>query len=254
MPIIYSLISRGPNVLAEYTSSGLSGNFSTVSRVLLKKIDLSNNKCSYVYDKYIFHYIVNNNIIYLSMTHNDFNRSIAFQYLSEVQERFIQSYGDRAQSAIAFAFNQDFQRVLANLVEKYNNLTTSGDKITQINKQLGEVKDAMLSNIDNVLQRGEKIELLVDKTETLEQHAFKFQRGAKALKRQMCIKNIKWTIALLIVLGLVIYIILAIACGETTGQHYYSHYQHSFKPYLTHFIFVSVLCIAVGGGDLPKCK
>jgi hypothetical protein len=36
MPLIYSLVSRSIHVLAEYTSSGLTGNFSTVSRVLLK--------------------------------------------------------------------------------------------------------------------------------------------------------------------------------------------------------------------------
>jgi hypothetical protein len=36
MPLIYSLVSRSIHVLAEFTSSGLTGNFSTVSRVLLK--------------------------------------------------------------------------------------------------------------------------------------------------------------------------------------------------------------------------
>lgn len=36
MPLIYSLVSRQTQVLAEYTSSGLTGNFSTVTRVLLK--------------------------------------------------------------------------------------------------------------------------------------------------------------------------------------------------------------------------
>lgn len=36
MPIIYSLVSRSIHVLAEYTAAGLTGNFSTVSRVLLK--------------------------------------------------------------------------------------------------------------------------------------------------------------------------------------------------------------------------
>lgn len=78
-----------------------------------------------------------------------------------------------------------------------------------------------MENIDQVLKRGEKIELLVDKTEILEQHAFKFQRGARTLKRQMCIKNAKWTACIIIAVALTIYVILAISCG---------------------------------GADLPKCK
>ena len=36
MPLIYSLVSRSISVLAEYTANGLTGNFSNVSRVLLK--------------------------------------------------------------------------------------------------------------------------------------------------------------------------------------------------------------------------
>lgn len=67
--------------------------------------------------------------------------------------------------------------------------------------------------MSSVFQRGEKIELLVDKTDQLEAHAFKFHRGARTLKRQMCLKNAKWIIAIVIVLAIVIYVILAIACG-----------------------------------------
>jgi hypothetical protein len=53
MPIVYALISRGKTVLAEYTST--SGNFPTVTRVLLSKIPTENSKMSYVYDKFVTH-------------------------------------------------------------------------------------------------------------------------------------------------------------------------------------------------------
>jgi hypothetical protein len=42
-----------------------------------------------------------------------------------------------------------------------------------------------------VLARGEKIELLVDKTEALNQSAKKFQKSAKTLKNAMWWKNVK---------------------------------------------------------------
>ena len=211
MPLIYSLVSRSIHVLAEYTSSGLTGNFSTVSRVLLKKIPDQDNKCSYIYDKYVFHYMVSDGLTYLCMSDTEFSRPLAFQFLNDVMARFQATYGDRAKTAIAFAFNADFARVLQAQMEKYN---SEGDpKIAKIRQQLGEVKDVMMENIDRVLLRGEKIELLVDKTEILEQHAFKFHRGARTLKRQMCMKNAKWICAITMALALIIYIILAIACG-----------------------------------------
>jgi vesicle-associated membrane protein 7 len=225
MPLIYSLISREVQVLAEFTAPGLSGNFSAVSRVLIKKaIQSGDSRASYVYDHYVFHYIVADRFIYLTLSDQEFPRSVAFAYLAEIQSRFQFTYGERAKTAIAFAFNADFSKVLQLQMEKFNDQANGkggNDKIAQINKQIGEVKDNMLRNIDQVLERGERIELLVDKTEVLEQHAFKFQRGAKTLKRQMCIKNAKWTIIAIVVFTLVLYIILAIACG---------------------------------GADLPKCK
>ena len=39
----------------------------------------------------------------------------------------------------------------------------------------------MQSNIDAVLERGEKIDLLVEKTEALDSNAFKFERSSKVV-------------------------------------------------------------------------
>lgn len=67
MSILYAIISRGKTVLAEYTST--TGNFPTVTRVLLSKIQSEQDgKMSYIYDQYIFHYIVENHLIYMCMT------------------------------------------------------------------------------------------------------------------------------------------------------------------------------------------
>ena len=50
MPIFYALVARGTVVLAEHT--GRSGNFPTVTRVLLGKISpTSDSKMSYIYDE-----------------------------------------------------------------------------------------------------------------------------------------------------------------------------------------------------------
>lgn len=49
VPQVYALVSREKTVLAEYTAS--SGNFPTVTRVLLAKIPSHDGRMSYVYDK-----------------------------------------------------------------------------------------------------------------------------------------------------------------------------------------------------------
>eukprot|EP00614_Pseudopedinella_elastica_P037245 CAMPEP_0181285816 /NCGR_PEP_ID=MMETSP1097-20121128/16224_1 /TAXON_ID=35684 /ORGANISM="Pseudopedinella elastica, Strain CCMP716" /LENGTH=223 /DNA_ID=CAMNT_0023389513 /DNA_START=27 /DNA_END=698 /DNA_ORIENTATION=- len=66
MTILYSLISRGKTVLAEFTVT--SGNFPQITRVLLGKIQLDKDvKMSYVYDSHVFHYIVEDGIVYMCM-------------------------------------------------------------------------------------------------------------------------------------------------------------------------------------------
>lgn len=84
MPIVYSLIARKKSVLAEYTSS--TGNFPTVTRVLLAKIPEQDGKMSYVYDKHVFHYIVDQGMTFLCMSDENTKRRITFAFLEDIKQ------------------------------------------------------------------------------------------------------------------------------------------------------------------------
>jgi hypothetical protein len=47
----------------------------------------------------------------------------------------------------------------------------------------------MVQNIDSILARGERIEVLVDKTDSMAHQAHAFRRGARGVRRQMWWKN-----------------------------------------------------------------
>lgn len=57
--------------------------------------------------------------------------------------------------------------------------------------EIDEVKEVMVANIERVLERGEKIELLVDKTDNLNQQAFRFKKQSTYLRRALWWKNCK---------------------------------------------------------------
>ena len=61
--------------------------------------------------------------------------------------------------------------------QEFYNSNPSSDNISRVQAQIDTVKDVMIENIDRVLERGEKIELLVDKTDRLNQQAFKFEKS-----------------------------------------------------------------------------
>ena len=64
-----------------------------------------------------------------------------------------------------------------------------------------------------MLERGEQIELLVDKAEDLGDGAFEFKKRSTGLKRMMCMKNAKMTAICLIVLIAIILFIVGVSGG-----------------------------------------
>jgi vesicle-associated membrane protein 7 len=212
MPIFYALVARGKTVLAEFTAR--SGNFPTITRVLLDRISSDNQKMSYVYDKHVFHYMVEAGITYLCLAADASRRRVPFAFLDDIKERFSGMYGQRAQTAIAFAMNAEFARVLQDRMDYYNT-NPDADKFGAIHNKIGEVKDIMMENIDKVLARGEKIELLVDKTNQLSVSAQRFQKQSRNLKNQMWWKNVKMWAMIIFVCLVVLYIILGLICGFT---------------------------------------
>jgi vesicle-associated membrane protein 7 len=54
-----------------------------------------------------------------------------------------------------------------------------------------QVRAVMVENIDKVLERGDRIELLVDKTSTIQDNSFRFKKQSRRLRQSMWIKNAK---------------------------------------------------------------
>lgn len=215
MPIIYSVVARASVVLAEYSIT--SGNFTTIATRILGKIPLNDNKMSYVADRHIFHYIVEDGITYLCMADEEFGRRLPFAFLEDIKNRFKATYGDRGKTALAYGMNADFSRVLQNQMDYYSN-NPNADRITRVRNEIDEVKTVMVQNIEKVLERGERIELLVDRTENLNQTAFQFKKKATQVKRRMWWKNVKVMVILIFVVLVIVYGAVAVGCGGFAFQ------------------------------------
>jgi hypothetical protein len=69
------------------------------------------------------------------------------------------------------------------------NTSPPTDDLTRAQSELAQVKDIMVQNVEQILSRGERIELLVDKTDNMASQATAFRRGARTVRRQMWWKN-----------------------------------------------------------------
>ncbi|MBA0615388.1 hypothetical protein Godav_015531 [Gossypium davidsonii] len=144
--------------------------------------------------------------------------------------RFMKNYGKVAHYAPAYAMNDEFSRVLHQQMEFFSNnpsadtlnrvrgeaklITFAFDHVVprqlfslhnvfeiQISNPVGmrffnltnkiPIRTIMVENIEKILERGDRIELLVDKTATMKDGAFHFKKQSKRLRQALWMKNAK---------------------------------------------------------------
>jgi vesicle-associated membrane protein 7 len=91
--------------------------------------------------------------------------------------------------------------------------SSNEDKIAVVNRNINEVKDIMVQNIEKIIARGEKIEILVSKSEELEVNARVFKKKANSVKLHFCCKNIKITLIVIFILITIIGLVVVLSCG-----------------------------------------
>lgn len=66
----------------------------------------------------------------------------------DLKNRFKATYGQRGKTALAYGMNEDFSRVMKNLIEYYSN-NPNADRINRLKGEVDEVKTVMVQNIGN---------------------------------------------------------------------------------------------------------
>ncbi|KAG7498281.1 vesicle-associated membrane protein 8-like isoform X1 [Solea senegalensis] len=82
--------------------------------------------------------------------------------------------------------------------------TSSPSRMDQVQGQVNEVKVILKDNINKVLERGDRIDDLIGKTDDLQASADSFQRTSTRVARKYWWKNVK----LMIIIGIVVLIII----------------------------------------------
>ncbi|CAG9330880.1 unnamed protein product [Blepharisma stoltei] len=210
--ILYALISsiNSPTPLVEYSSA--SGNFQQLAlKILSKKITTPTISYSYE-DKYIFHCLNIDGFTFLCLAESAFTYRTAYAFLYDIKDIFMEKYGERAKNAIAFSLNKDFSDIIKKRMIFFNT-DKNADKLRAARDNIEKTKDIMIENIDKVIAREEKIEMLVNKTQYMSESSFEFRREAVRVKRHFWWKNTKFTLLIFASFMIVLFFILVIACG-----------------------------------------
>lgn len=214
MAILFALVSRGSVILTEFSAT--SSNASAIARQILEKIPGNDDShVSYSQDRYIFHVKRTDGLTVLCMADDTAGRRIPFAFLEDIHQRFVRTYGRAVISAQAYAMNDEFSRVLSQQMEYYSN-DPNADRINRLKGEMSQVRNVMIENIDKVLERGDRLELLVDKTTNMQGNTLRFRKQARRFRSTVWWRNVKLMIGLIFLLLVIVYVVLACVCHGLT--------------------------------------
>ncbi|PNY29038.1 Vesicle-associated membrane protein [Tolypocladium capitatum] len=215
-----SCIAHNTTILAECTTSASSQTSSLASLILPNIEHASSQKLTYTYGQHQIHYVAESpsehpshpaagGLTFLVIADASLGRRVPFGFLFEIRTRFFAQFPEDS-SDFADMPNYgagSFNAELRGLMVEYGTTSTSGgrdDAIGNARRGIDDVRGIMTKNIEGLLQRGERLDMLVDKTDRLGGSAREFRVRSRGLKRQMWWKNVK----LMALLALVIFLIV----------------------------------------------
>lgn len=202
-------------MLAEYTA--LAGNFQQATVQFLQKIEPTEEWKSYIYGDQAFHYIMDNSIVeggvwFVCMADRAMERRRPLAFLQSLQETFSSRYSaNQVSVATAWGLQREFGNEIRLQMEKFN--SPDSDRITSMMAKVQHINDNLVESIDKILERQDKIELLVNRSQLLSESSSSFSRDAQRLHRVVWWRNTKKIIIFTVVGIIVLLVILFASCG-----------------------------------------
>jgi vesicle-associated membrane protein 7 len=191
-----------------------SGNFKLIALKLLEKCKNEEDASkSYSYqNEYMFHFHKKEGISVLCMATSNYSNRRAYSFLFEIRDKVSSEYGNDIKKAVGFSIKKHFIAEVTDIMIEYNK-KKEDDKFAVIDKNIADVKNIMIQNIDKLLENQEKIEILVSKTDELAVNAKVFSKTSSSVKRYFLCKNIKLTLIVALILVAIIFFVVVLSCG-----------------------------------------
>lgn len=152
-----------------------------------------------------FSYIIDSNICFLCICDKLYPKQLGFNYLEEIQKEFLSAFGGEVEKAgRPYAFIK-FDSTMQKLKKQYKD-SRSQRNLTKLNDELTDVTRIMTKNIQDVLQRGEKMDRLSQLSSQLSSESKKYAKNARQLNIQAMYRKYGPPIIVLAIILLILYL------------------------------------------------
>ncbi len=185
------------------------------SKQILKKLNsgASASRMSVDSNPFVFHYIIENNICYLVLTDKAYPKRLAFLFLEEIHGSFVEElkeeHGEEWQSTVEtigrqYAFIK-FDRTIQKKKRDYQDPSSSAN-VRKLTDDLSAIQNVMRKTIDDVLDRGNKLDDVSEMSKNLASESKRFKWNSKKLSLMALYKQY----APFIIVGACILVILIV--------------------------------------------
>jgi len=137
-------------------------------------------KCSIESGQYLFHYIIEQDVCFLTLCERNFNRKLAYRFLEDLSQEFYSLYGGRINTATRPYSFIEFDTYIQKAKRTYAD-SRGNRNLNALNNELQDVQRIMVQNIDDVLQRGAVLSELESKSQNLSMMSAKYKKDAATL-------------------------------------------------------------------------
>jgi vesicle-associated membrane protein 7 len=212
MSIIYTIIAKdNEKILCDYTD--YHGTFEQYTQNLIKKTNNNIPKATITFKDFLFHYISNDNLIYMCMAENNYPIDTAFEFLDVIKENFEKTFTKiEINQAYAYSFNNKFKYIIQSKMNYYNEhtLTKNENQLNLLKEGLINTKTELLNSQKFLDERNEKMELIVSKAENMKNDSSIYYIESKKVKDK--VKNDKILYRILFILVIISVILFIIIC------------------------------------------
>uniref|UniRef100_A0A1I7YZD2 Vesicle-trafficking protein SEC22b n=1 Tax=Steinernema glaseri TaxID=37863 RepID=A0A1I7YZD2_9BILA len=188
--VLLTLISRVRDGLILATSiEGPDENpdmvkYTNQAKLLFRKLSAPNTPQQQTVESrpFVFHYVIKDQICCLCLCDMNFPRKSAFAYLEDIANEFNGQNGTRVATVTRPYHFLDFDSYIQQAKKRYTD--RSRFAMAAVNNELTDVTRIMVSNIEDVIHRGEALNILESRASDLSDMSRKYRQDAAMLNRR----------------------------------------------------------------------
>ncbi|KAI5122151.1 hypothetical protein M0805_007051 [Coniferiporia weirii] len=148
--------------------------------------------CSIESGPYTLHYMIADNVVYLTIAEKSYPRKLAFSYLDELSKEFQNSYGAKVENVrkpYAFVGFDTFMSKTARLYQDTRTANAANSHLDRLNDDLQDVTRIMTKNMEELLWRGDSLDKMSNLSTSLRSESEKYRKAARNINIQAMIRK-----------------------------------------------------------------